>query len=102
MKKLSAVILSVSLLANCSSKKEEPSTIENKSPIDQKLDDYKSALSEKILTLQGDGDYNGVAQLVSEKGVIGEALQAELDRLADQNIPVDIVFKQGVEVLRLK
>ena len=60
-----------------------------------------NALSEKILTLQGDGDYDGVAQLVAEKGKIGPILQSELDRLSEQNIPVDIVFEQGVEVLGL-
>lgn len=66
-----------------------------------KMREAMDALSEKILTLQGDGDYDGVAQLVAEKGKIGETLQSELDRLAEQNIPVDIVFEQGVEVLGL-
>jgi hypothetical protein len=66
-----------------------------------KMKEAMNALSEKILTLQGNGDYEGVAQLVAEKGKIGEALQAELDRLSEQNIPVDIVFEQGVEVLGL-
>lgn len=66
-----------------------------------KMREAMDALSELILTLQGDGDYEGVGQLVAEKGVIGEALQAELDRLSDENIPVDIVFEQGVEVLGL-
>ncbi|MEQ9468387.1 MAG: Zn-dependent hydrolase [Ekhidna sp.] len=66
-----------------------------------KMREAMDALSEKILTLQGEGDYDGVAQLVAEKGKIGEVLQSELDRLADQNIPVDIVFEQGVEVLGL-
>ena len=67
-----------------------------------KMKEAMNALSEKILTLQGDGDYDGVAQLVAEQGVIGDALQAELDRLADKNIPVDIVFEQGIDVLGLK
>lgn len=66
-----------------------------------KMREAMDALSEKILTLQGNGDYDGVAQLVAEKGKIGEVLQAELDRLAEQNIPVDIVFEQGAEVLGL-
>lgn len=60
------------------------------------------ALSEKILTLQGDGDYEGVAKLVSEKGMIKEQLQGDLDRLSAKGIPVDIIFEQGVEVLGLK
>ena len=66
-----------------------------------KMREAMDALSEIILTLQGNGDYDGVAQLVAEKGKIGEVLQAELDRLTDENIPVDIVFKQGVDVLGL-
>ena len=48
-----------------------------------------------------DGDYEGAARLVREKGVIGEQLQAELDRLTAKGIPVDIVFEQGVDVLGL-
>lgn len=67
----------------------------------EKMREAMDALSEKILTLQGNGDYEGVAQLVAEKGKIGEILQSELDRLAEQNIPVDIVFEQGVDVLGL-
>ena len=57
------------------------------------------ALSEKILTLQGDGDYDGVAALVSDKGIIKEQLQSDLDRLSAKGIPVDIIFEQGVDVL---
>ncbi len=66
-----------------------------------KLEEAMTALSQKILTLQGDGDYPGVAQLVAEKGVIGTQLQADLDRLDKNDIPVDIIFEQGVEVLGL-
>jgi hypothetical protein len=58
-------------------------------------------LGERILTLQGDGDYAGVAALVEEMGRVGPQLQADLDRLAAASIPVDIVFEQGVEVLGL-
>ena len=66
-----------------------------------KLEAAAQALSEKILTLQGDGNYDGVAQLVGEKGKIGAGLQADLDRLAAANIPVDVVFEQGTGVLGL-
>ena len=59
------------------------------------------ALSNKILTLQGDGDYDDAAAMVKELGVIGPRLQADLDRLSAADIPVDIVFEQGVEVLGL-
>lgn len=58
-------------------------------------------LSELILSIQGDGDYAKVSQLVEEKAKIGAELQGDLDRLAEKGIPVDVVFEQGVEVLGL-
>jgi len=58
-------------------------------------------LSKLILTLQGDGDYQGTVTLLVEKGVISEQLAKDLSRLEDAKIPVDIVFKQGKEVLGL-
>ncbi|QEC50996.1 peptidase M49-like protein [Anseongella ginsenosidimutans] len=59
------------------------------------------SLSRLILTLQGNGDYAGVAKLVEEKGRITPQLQSDLDRLGEAGIPVDVVFEQGVEVLGL-
>lgn len=59
------------------------------------------ALSRKILTVQGDGDYDQAAELVAELGVIGPRLQGDLDRLSEAGIPVDIVFEQGTGVLGL-
>ena len=59
------------------------------------------ALSELILTLQGDGDYDGVAELVETMGVIKPQLNSDLARLSDANIPVDIHFNQGKKVLGL-
>lgn len=64
-----------------------------------KLEAAMNALSEQILTLQGDGNYDGVAKLVAEKGTIGAQLQSDLDRLNAAGIPVDVVFEQGGEVL---
>jgi hypothetical protein len=66
-----------------------------------KLQTAANDLSNLILTLQGDGDYDGVAALVKEKGVIGTQLQADLDRLSEKGIPVDVIFEQGVKVLGL-
>lgn len=59
------------------------------------------ALSRKILTVQGEGDYDEASRMVAELGVIGPELQADLDRLSSAGIPVDIVFEQGVSVLGL-
>ena len=66
-----------------------------------KLKAAMNSLSELILKYQGNGDYEGVGQLVAEKAVIQPQLQADLDKLASEGIPVDIVFEQGVEVLGL-
>jgi hypothetical protein len=65
----------------------------------ERMGQAMTALSEVILTLQGDGNYNGAAELIREKGVIGPQLQADLERLADAAIPVDIMFEQGMAVL---
>lgn len=58
-------------------------------------------LSSLLLQLQGDGDYERVAELIASKGVIGTQLQSELDLLRDRGIPVDVVFEQGASVLGL-
>jgi hypothetical protein len=67
----------------------------------QKFEQAIDSLSALILTLQGDGNYTGVAELVETKGNIGAQLQKDLDRLGDKKIPVDIIFEQGLEVLNL-
>jgi hypothetical protein len=59
-------------------------------------------LSRDILVLQGDGNYEGVRQLVEKQGSISAQLQADLDRLSAKSIPVDVVFEQGREVLGLR
>lgn len=59
------------------------------------------SLSELILTLQGTGDYQGVAELVNTKGIVSKVLAEDLARLETANIPVDINFKQGKQVLGL-
>lgn len=66
-----------------------------------KLKSAMNDLSELILTLQGNGDYDGVVELLASKGAIGPELQSDLDRLEAESIPVDIVFDQGVHILGL-
>ncbi|PID94790.1 MAG: Zn-dependent hydrolase [Bacteroidetes bacterium] len=52
-------------------------------------------LMQKILHIQGDGDYEAAREWIRTDGIIKPQLQADLDRLGDANIPVDIVFGQG-------
>jgi hypothetical protein len=58
-------------------------------------------LSNDILVLQGNGDYDKVAEFVAEKGNVGAQLQADLNLLDALSIPVDIVYQQGRQVLDL-
>ncbi|WP_308368143.1 MULTISPECIES: Zn-dependent hydrolase [unclassified Microbulbifer] len=67
-----------------------------------KMQDAMTKLSNLILTIQGDGDYPKAKQLLDSKGVVGAELQADLDRLSEADIPVDVTFIQGREVLGLK
>ncbi|WP_444927049.1 dipeptidyl-peptidase 3 family protein [Microbulbifer sp. TRSA002] len=68
----------------------------------EKMQQAMTNLSRLIITIQGDGDYEKAKSLLETKGVIGPELQADLDRLAEANIPVDVTFIQGKEVLGLK
>lgn len=67
-----------------------------------KMTEAVTALANKILTLQGNGDYDGALELLKSKGFIQEALQSDLDKVNSSGIPVDIRFKQGPEYLGLK
>ena len=67
-----------------------------------RMEEASDALSKKILMLQGDGDYKGVAKFVEKYGQVGDQLQKSLDRLSKQSIPVDVTFNQGVDVLGLE
>jgi hypothetical protein len=60
------------------------------------------ALSAQILVLQGNGDYAGAAQLSDEMGIVTAQLAADLQRVEEAGIPVDIVFEQGLDVLGLR
>ncbi|MEO6263640.1 MAG: Zn-dependent hydrolase [Luteimonas sp.] len=60
-----------------------------------------NALSEKLLTVQGDGDYAEAKRMTDSMGVIKPELAADLAKLKDAKIPVDIRFEQGLDVLGL-
>ena len=67
--------------------------------VPEKMASAVAALSEKILRLQGDGDYAGTVKFVAEMGSIPATLQADLDRVNAAGIPVDVVFEQGTDWL---
>jgi hypothetical protein len=60
-----------------------------------------NALSTKLLTIQGDGDYTAAKQLTDQLGAVDAELAGDLKRLDQAHIPIDIRFDQGLEVLGL-
>ena len=60
-----------------------------------------NALSAKLLTIQGDGDYAGAKQLTDSMGNVDAQLAGDLKRLEQAKIPVDVTFEQGLDVLGL-
>jgi hypothetical protein len=58
-------------------------------------------LLNKILIIQGNGDYEAAKNWVETDGLIKQMLQLDLKRLSNASIPVDISFQQGPEVLGL-
>jgi hypothetical protein len=68
----------------------------------EKMKEAMFNLSEMMLKIQGDGDYDAAKKLVEEKGYIRDELQNDLNRIAEAGIPRDIIFEQGPEVLGLE
>jgi len=79
----------------------DPETGTYRADVDRMMEAMAS-LSGLILTLQGNGDYDGAKGLTDELGVIRSQLGSDLERLAKADIPVDIVFEQGADVLGLE
>jgi phage baseplate assembly protein gpV len=67
----------------------------------EKMKTAMNELTEKILIIQGDGDFEAAKAWVEADGKIKETLQKDLDRVNAAGIPRDIRFKQGKEVLGL-
>ncbi|NRA72304.1 MAG: Zn-dependent hydrolase [Gammaproteobacteria bacterium] len=67
----------------------------------EKMNQAMTSLSKLILTIQGDGDYQAVSQLLNQQGMIKPQLAQDLAKLEAAKIPVDIVFNQGKKVLGL-
>ncbi|MEE4177937.1 MAG: Zn-dependent hydrolase [Bacteroides sp.] len=59
------------------------------------------ALVADILMVQGDGNYAEAKSWVDSDGVMTDQLRKDLEKVNAAGIPVDIVFKQGKEVLGL-
>lgn len=61
----------------------------------EKMQEVSTNLTRDILKIQGDGDYDVAKAFVDKWGSIQPELQADLDRLTELGIPVDIDLDQG-------
>ena len=58
-------------------------------------------LGEKIMIIQGDGDFETAEAWIKKDGIVKEGFQKDLDKINNAGIPVDIVFEQGLDVIGL-
>jgi hypothetical protein len=63
----------------------------------EKMREAMLNLSNEILVIQGDGNYEAAKKLINEKGFIRDELLNDLYRIQKERIPKDIVFIQGLE-----
>ena len=68
----------------------------------EKMKEASKALTQKILKIQGDGDYAAAKKWIETDGIIPQQLKEDLDKVNSMGIPVDIYFEQGPQVLGLK
>lgn len=67
-----------------------------------KMKEAIASLSNIILTIQGDGDYEKAGMMLQQYGTMDAGLKAAIKRIEDKDIPVDIVFEQGKDALGIK
>ena len=66
-----------------------------------KMDTQIKVLTELIHEIEENGDYVKAKALITDNAVMTKELQEDLKKVLDSKIPIDIVFKQGVDVLGL-
>ncbi len=67
----------------------------------EKMKIAADSLARLIITIQGDGDYELAGKIIDKYLVKPEELKKDLQKLEDADIPVDVVWKQGIDVLGL-
>lgn len=67
----------------------------------EKMKAASNELTEKILVLQGNGDYDEAKKWIDTDGSISQQLQQDLDRVNALGIPSDIYFEQGPKMVGL-
>lgn len=61
----------------------------------EKMIEAVSSLGKTLLTIQGNGDYEGGKKMLTEMGIMKPQLDQDLQKVSNANIPRDIIFDQG-------
>ncbi len=67
----------------------------------EKMKSAMEELTREIISIQGLGDYDKAKEMIEERGIIGEQLRNDLNRLNALDIPVDLIFLQGKDFVGL-
>lgn len=67
----------------------------------EKMDEAMRSWAGLILRVEGEGDYSFAKDYASKNGKVREDLQKDLNLIASNNIPKDIVYNQGLKALGL-
>jgi len=66
-----------------------------------KMKAVNEELAQKVIKIQGDGNYQEAKSLIRNYGIVKNTLKGDLDKIRENKIPVDIIFNQGESVLGL-
>ncbi len=58
------------------------------------------SLARLIITIQGDGDYQKAEEIMNKYLVETDELKADIKKLEDAKIPVDVIWQQGMEHIK--
>jgi hypothetical protein len=61
-----------------------------------------AALATQFLIIERNGDYQAAERLAQDMGGLDRTLQQDLKRLSGLEVPVGLVFEQGLDVLGVK
>ena len=66
-----------------------------------KMKQVNEELAQKVIKIQGDGNYQEAKSMIREYGMVKPTLKKDLNKIREKKIPVDIIFNQGKTVLGL-
>ncbi len=80
------------------SKNEEGKYVVDKTKFEKAM----TKLSNNILEIQGDGNYDEAIAFIEKYGNVPPSLKHDLDQIDEANIPVDVIFEQGKAVIGIE